>query len=409
MAQNNPLDLLQFIQMGKHGKNPLIDLTGAFRGPASQDPLPGLLPQTAQYQTQIAENSLGSGQQAEQPVTDPVFRGPTSDEAISALTESPEEKAARIALEQERRQNFQRMSDETEQANRGLQGLSDSILASQQVDLSPLLALSDAWTGSKLAQSYKKPLTADERAAKAAEIQNMISKNKLGLTKEYADLLDKQASGQQNLRIAEFLGRQGRHETKIENEVAENISKKVHKDIMGQGKAGNENFENVENMMAGMEQAFQEGTLLSVSTALSTFARFVATEKGVLTDTDIKRIVPATLDKVLVDIQAWANSNPGEPIPRNLLDPYIKIINRVKKNIVQNKTRQLDNAEAAYKERKFYKESVTSGSGRVDFDKTRQRLKEFAGEASPASKAGPVTKTIGNKTYVQVPGGWEEQ
>jgi hypothetical protein len=48
----------------------------------------------------------------------------------------------------------------------------------QQVDISPLLALSDAWTGSRLASSYKRPETDQERSMKAAYLKQGLNKQK---------------------------------------------------------------------------------------------------------------------------------------------------------------------------------------------------------------------------------------
>lgn len=53
--------------------------------------------------------------------------------------------------------------------------------APQQIDLTPLMALTDTWTGSNFSRSYKKPETAQERAYKTAQLEQGLQRQEMGL------------------------------------------------------------------------------------------------------------------------------------------------------------------------------------------------------------------------------------
>lgn len=53
--------------------------------------------------------------------------------------------------------------------------------APQEMDLSPLMALTDSWTGSNFSKSYQKPETAQERAYKQAQLQQGLRNQESGL------------------------------------------------------------------------------------------------------------------------------------------------------------------------------------------------------------------------------------
>jgi len=56
-----------------------------------------------------------------------------------------------------------------------------------QINLKPTLALVDAWTGSKLADSYDAPESADERSQAIVKLKAAVDASKLGVKKQMAD------------------------------------------------------------------------------------------------------------------------------------------------------------------------------------------------------------------------------
>jgi hypothetical protein len=61
--------------------------------------------------------------------------------------------------------------------------------ANAGVDLTPMLALSDAWTGSNFTGSYKKPMNEAEKSKLMSGLQNEITKRKADLSKENISML----------------------------------------------------------------------------------------------------------------------------------------------------------------------------------------------------------------------------
>lgn len=75
-----------------------------------------------------------------------------------------------------------------------------------QIDLSPVLALADAWTGSRLAQSYQKPTDSKSYLETTAALQNLLQKSRGALTDDEQNFLLSQLKLQQQLEDAS-LGR----------------------------------------------------------------------------------------------------------------------------------------------------------------------------------------------------------
>jgi len=80
-------------------------------------------------------------------------------------------------------QNQQRGIDDLSQYTNALQG------QEVQTDLTPLAALTDAWTGSKFAQSYRAPESGKEKQATVAALKQALNKEKGNLTDNEVALL----------------------------------------------------------------------------------------------------------------------------------------------------------------------------------------------------------------------------
>lgn len=65
----------------------------------------------------------------------------------------------------------------------------DTLTSKGKVNLQPLLALTDSWSGSKLSQGYNAPETAEDRASKAATLMNMAAQRRGDVAKEQIALL----------------------------------------------------------------------------------------------------------------------------------------------------------------------------------------------------------------------------
>lgn len=74
-----------------------------------------------------------------------------------------------------------------------------SLTTPTDVSLKPLAALTDAWTGSKLAQNYDAPLTAKDKQALASRLQDELLKRTQDLTRDQRDALKDQLNAQLGL------------------------------------------------------------------------------------------------------------------------------------------------------------------------------------------------------------------
>lgn len=86
---------------------------------------------------------------------------------------------------------------EQEKNVKDLEGLTDYYRSNRQLDLTPLLALADAWGGTHLAQAYKKPLSPEERQEHVLKLEDKVADNKKELVNSQAKEI--QSERQQDL------------------------------------------------------------------------------------------------------------------------------------------------------------------------------------------------------------------
>jgi len=168
-----------------------------------------------------------------------------------------------------------------------------------QTDLSPLMALTDSWSGSKLAPSYKQPETIQQRRNLMQQLQSELAKNQEGMSGQQVQLLKAQLETQarmedrdaqrdltkSNREIATSIRGQARNDT-----LEERSSKKLRDAQEGWVKdpiavEATRKFYEVDGVKVALEEAKTNPILRGVLPAK--IARLQ--EKGVLTDQDILR------------------------------------------------------------------------------------------------------------------------
>jgi hypothetical protein len=147
-------------------------------------------------------------------------------------------------------------------------GLQKYLAQPQQVDLSSLAGLTDAWSqnGSKLAQSYKAPTSPEERQVMAEKLQNMINQAQTGLSTEQSKYLTAQANREANSVYRDQLLEAKRHNKTAEQDMA-NVradqrqaglyTDAVNKanNAKGAAKAANTNLVNIKNALSIIDEA----------------------------------------------------------------------------------------------------------------------------------------------------------
>lgn len=117
---------------------------------------------------------------------------------------SPQERLLEMINSPEYKARLQELSDRGKQAieeqrqgiNQNEQALRNIEAQGPQLNLSPLLALTDAWTGSKFGQTYQQPETPEQRQLKLMALKEHLQNQRKGLTDSEINFLKSQLSTQ---------------------------------------------------------------------------------------------------------------------------------------------------------------------------------------------------------------------
>lgn len=389
-----PLDFLEYLNQKNGARMPqALDLTGMSSEPVS--------PLTVDAQVAMAANA--SADSAPPPATipgapgalampsfTPNLRLPAStDASLMAEYDSPENKALRAQIQDA----FMKSKESQSQSINDLQGLLKNYQSKQTVDLKPILALADAWGDgeSKLSQAYQSPDSPDERAYKIAQLQDMITKRKGDMSAADLNFLKSQMSDKMGLRLADQQQRNARYDATRGSKIMDAISEGVNKDVFGQG-TPRDFGDTIETKFDLLQGNLGAGDWRSFMSGLGDFARTIASEKGVLTQEDIQRIQPRTLQNDMDKIERYLETSGNGPIPKEYIQPYIDIMNRARQKIATQKLNQLDRKEKEYATRPDYAPVMEDGGyGRQLFQRQRERLSNFAnGNASSGGSEKPM-------------------
>lgn len=228
------------------------------------------------------------------------------NEAAAAVPESFESKM-RNAFEASQRSQKQSLAD--------LQNsLNDYLSAPSQVDLSALMALSDQWTGGKMAQNYKAPQDIEDRFKYGLQIQDLIAKRKNDMAQGEIDLLEKLQRHKDGRQDRFELGQIRKNDERIDS-----FLKGIEKEAANEAKTFNV-----------MDQAFRSGSYSQIISSLANYARAVSGEKGVLTDQDIQRIMPKNYQGGVAKFLSYFNEIPTSELPANFTSELQSLLNKAK-------------------------------------------------------------------------------
>lgn len=210
------------------------------------------------------------------------------------------------------------------------QGMYEDVLRNMptgMVDLTPLMAMTDAMTGSKFAQSYKAPGDMYDNVKLLSGLQDRTQSSKERLAQlimnETGGLKQGQdeqgyKSGIEESQKAGFavpqphaprLGQSGLTPSGVAN---------AEKWIIGENQKMLKDFSSDKSSLDNLNRALAGGNLEDVRRALAQAARVISGEKGVLTEGDLTRVLPKTLGMDMAQFQAYVTSDPAVT-----LDPYM--------------------------------------------------------------------------------------
>jgi hypothetical protein len=189
-------------------------------------------------------------------------------------------------------------------------------------DLSPIMALADAWGNqnhpTKLAQSYTPPMTAAERANMLLKYQDVLDKRKEDMMKALLETAKTMKAGNTTNMLT--LGTQNAIEQgqKIPRPAQSPFMKPDEKYLITNNQKTLNDYQTSKSHLDAIDAALAIGTVGSVGRALAQAARELSGEKGVLTEQDVGRVLPRSFGRTMAEWEAYATSNPDVP-----LDPQI--------------------------------------------------------------------------------------
>lgn len=172
---------------------PLVPLQmPPFASLPSYGPAPGELTQTAVNQEALQNTAPGSGGQAAMALSGagtPVRRNaedPDMQRYIDYLNQLDTKGKEVVAAQQAGVDQYGRSLE----ATKALPG---------QLDLSPLMALSDTWYGGNLSKGYTKPASTEQRTQDIMALQNALSRQKAGVSETELGLIKQRLGGEEAL------------------------------------------------------------------------------------------------------------------------------------------------------------------------------------------------------------------
>lgn len=247
----------------------------------------------------------------------------------------------------------------------------------QQIDLSPLLAWADSTYGGTAAKGYKSPDTAEDRAAKAATLQNYISNQQAKLTGDLSDLMRFNNQTQSSNAIARMIqGERGR-QVGMEKYMMDNVNKGIV-DKVADDKA----------RFGQMEQSFARNDYQSVMSALGPYARGVGQEKGVLTDTDLSRNLPRSFAGDWAKFESYFNNTPSSEINPEYVKNLMELTKIAKVRAAEKYGKALEARAKSYSAGAFAPLMNKGQVGDVLIENARKDINDLAG---PQEVTAPTT------------------
>jgi len=238
----------------------------------------------------------------------PIIRAPASGKA-SKLGQAVEAKQARAVPG---RQLLQQLFEQQQEAvNKQHQAADEAEALPTGLNLAPLLALTDSWTGSKMAPSYQQPESPEEKQLRVAKLRQLAGEGQEKVTKQQLSLLLGEGKDDTNLlRALAVAGGSGQQDMKRmmlqwqkDKYLTEDLGK-IEKELESKIEA-----------LDGVEEGLSRGNIQALGTVVSNYARSVSGEKGVLTDEDIFRVIPKNIYKDVAGLVSYFKKTPAEKIP----------------------------------------------------------------------------------------------
>lgn len=244
------------------------------------------------------------------------------------------------------------------------------------VDFSALAGYFDSNVpGSKLSQNYKAPETQEEKEAKILQIEGALQKAKQGLTaSEIAALkaqMDTHSTRSSDRQASQEANRYLRKEDTFRKDLSK-IADPLAEDSQ---------------RLSTLETNLGSGDWQKVANSLSNFSRSVAGEKGVLTDQDIARVLPANFQGSLAKFESYFAETPTAKIDPAYTKALVELVQTAKQKTADRYDQMIKQRKTAYGHPASAYRDVMAGPGGSMFDELGTSVQGLRG--APAQQQAP--------------------
>ncbi len=196
-------------------------------------------------------------------------------------------------------ENLQKLKDKQEE----LEALALGSALPPKTNLAPMLAVADALTGSRLASSYDQPSSTQDYSKYLMGLQDLIREGQMGITKAEADFIKSQLTKKMASKQEESIGKAG-------SGAGNWVDKAASKDISKYG----EEFSTNASDLNLIDEALTSNDFGKLGAMKSLIARLTG-EKGALSDSDIKRLMPSSFEGDISRFAAYFQSGQAKYDP----------------------------------------------------------------------------------------------
>jgi hypothetical protein len=214
----------------------------------------------------------------------------------------------------------------------------------QGIDWKPMAAFLDTAVkgGGKLAESMPTADTPEQRAMKIQQLENLLQNQRGDLTKNVTKFVNDR---QERFQKAQDL--------KKEDTLRNDISKSVIQPSI-------EDHKN----LGIMDTALASGDSQKILNTLSTYARSISGEKGVLTDNDIVRVMPANYQGTVARVLAYFSATPNAKLPPEYTQSMREMVSAARAQLAQKYADTLEAKKKMYSNPQSSYRTLT-GAGNV--------------------------------------------
>lgn len=218
----------------------------------------------------------------------------------------------------------------------GIKGMQEQIEAlknkqygAKDLNLQPLVALTDSWMGTNVSSKYEPPNTMQKDKETIAKLEESINKQRGEVTDDMINLL-KQKSDQSQMKLALDSFRQKRFDESLALKKEDNLRKDVNKLA--------DEYQTVQGQLNMAEDAIRSGDTRSVQMVVSSIARNIGEQKGSLSDSDVQRSMPPDVATSVAQLEAYLGQN--SKISPELQGAFMNLIGtaRNKSNLLYNES-----------------------------------------------------------------------